>query len=114
MAARSPQSAPVIGRIGRRMQRHQVISERRVRAPQPQVQSPDLGHPPLDAALRGVYLTVEQARLYTAHPTHWAFRKWVDRHGVRKCHAGRRLRFRRVDLDRALAPAYERDTKAAR
>jgi hypothetical protein len=65
------------------------------------------------AELRGAtYLTVEQAARYVGyapdrypHPEK-AFMKWVDRCGslrLPKCYRGRKVLFRRADLDRVVA-----------
>ncbi len=109
---RSPRSARVVGRIGRGLEGGEVVPERRCRPSEPTLETANLNHALLDSLAHLTYLTVEQAWLYTQFPTIGAFRKWVERKRVRKGHAGWRLRFRRVDLDRALAAAYEREPKA--
>lgn len=60
----------------------------------------------LDADEAAAYLRYTVANGY-ADPLR-AFLKFVRRKGVPKCRTGRRLLFRRVDLDRSVAPAIEK------
>jgi len=62
----------------------------------------------LEALARQTYLTLPEAAAYLSFtPTEYrdplkAFYCWVVRAGVPRCYVGRKLRFRRRDLDRAV------------
>ena len=62
----------------------------------------------LEAISKSVYLTSDEAAALLRFPSKAAFMKFVYRHGLPKCHAGRRVLFRRRDLDDAVNPQSKR------
>lgn len=66
-------------------------------------ESRDLEGPPVDLS-RQVYLTSDEGAAYLRFPSRDAFMQWVYRHGLPKCHAGRKVLFFRKDLDAAVQP----------
>jgi hypothetical protein len=50
------------------------------------------------------WLTTEAAAVYADFPTPAAFWIWAKRHRVPKARAGRRCRWLREDIDKALSP----------
>jgi excisionase family DNA binding protein len=86
----------------------EVVLQGGAGAPEPEGKTRDVRDPALDALRAQAYLTADQAAVYVACPTRGAFYKWRSRSGVRTYRRGRRVMFKRRDLDEALQPAEER------
>lgn len=85
----------------RRVQRRQVVRQRRRGPAKTHLKPTNLPNAPLDLS-RATYLSVPQAVEYLAFVSAAAFYMWVGRQQIPKCRTGRRLLFLRRDLDEAV------------
>lgn len=99
----------------RRAHRRQAVLQSRQGASQPALQAPDLPEPTLqpveraefdqEKLARQTYLTIREAMAYLRRTNRNAFYDFLTTQRIPRCRMGRTVLLRRVDLDRAVAPA---------